>query len=174
MTTICQLHNATKEAQAHSTGSQVLQNTPRVPRALQGALLCSCLREFCNTLGQLASLLAKSAADSLIVCRWCWTAALCTHCCKPSELNVLLPQLSLTVWPHDVVSAIPLVLKCNIFCCCSLKEATDLIAGLLGGQVRLFTTRCAMHELKTLGKDYAGVLKLHHLVSSAGILLGLH
>ena len=46
------------------------------------------------------------------------------------------------------------------FCCCSLKEATDLIAGLLGGQVRLFTTQCAMHELKTLGKDYAGVLKL--------------
>ncbi|KAL0030147.1 hypothetical protein WJX79_010990 [Trebouxia sp. C0005] len=41
----------------------------------------------------------------------------------------------------------------------NLKEATDLIAGLLGGQVRLFTTQCAMHELKTLGKDYADTYK---------------
>ena len=39
---------------------------------------------------------------------------------------------------------------------CSLKEATDLVAGLLGGQVRLFTTQCVMHEIKALGKDYEG------------------
>ena len=79
------LDNATKETQAHSTGSQVLQNTPRVPRALQGALLRSCWCEFCNTLSRLASLLTSAAADSLVECRWCWTAALCTHCCRPSE-----------------------------------------------------------------------------------------
>ena len=42
-------------------------------------------------------------------------------------------------------------------CPCSLKEATDLVAGLLGGQVRLFTTQCVMHEIKALGHDYAGV-----------------
>ena len=41
---------------------------------------------------------------------------------------------------------------------CSLKEVTDLTAGLLGGQVRLFTTQCVMHEIKTLGKEYKGVL----------------
>ena len=39
---------------------------------------------------------------------------------------------------------------------CSLKEVTDLTAGLLGGQVRLFTTQCIMHEIKGLGKDYKG------------------
>ena len=42
-------------------------------------------------------------------------------------------------------------------CPCSLKEATDLVAGLLGGQVRLFTTQCVMHEIKALGQEYAGV-----------------
>lgn len=41
---------------------------------------------------------------------------------------------------------------------CSLKEVTDLTAGLLGGQVRLFTTQCVMHEIKALGKEYKGVL----------------
>lgn len=41
---------------------------------------------------------------------------------------------------------------------CSLKEVTDLTAGLLGGQVRLFTTQCVMHEIKALGKEYKGML----------------
>lgn len=41
---------------------------------------------------------------------------------------------------------------------CSLKEVTDLTAGLLGGQVRLFTTQCVMNEIKALGKEYKGVL----------------
>ena len=31
----------------------------------------------------------------------------------------------------------------------------------------MFTTRCAMHELKTLGKDYAGVLKSSCITWSA-------
>lgn len=41
----------------------------------------------------------------------------------------------------------------------NLKEATDLVAGLLGGQVRLFTTQCVMHEIKALGKDYEETYK---------------
>ncbi|KAL3159300.1 hypothetical protein ABBQ32_011256 [Trebouxia sp. C0010 RCD-2024] len=36
----------------------------------------------------------------------------------------------------------------------NLKAVTDLTAGLLGGQVRLFTTQCVMHEIKALGKEY--------------------
>lgn len=44
----------------------------------------------------------------------------------------------------------------NLNYCCSLKEATDLVAGLLGGTVRLFTTQCVMQEIKALGSDYAG------------------
>ena len=38
----------------------------------------------------------------------------------------------------------------------SLKEVTQLIGSLLGGQVRLFTTRCCQQELKALGADFSG------------------
>ena len=37
-----------------------------------------------------------------------------------------------------------------------MKEVTQLIGGLLGGQVRLFTTRCCQQELKALGADFSG------------------
>ena len=39
---------------------------------------------------------------------------------------------------------------------CSMKEVTQLIGSLLGGQVRLFTTRCCQQELKALGADFSG------------------
>eukprot|EP00891_Asterochloris_glomerata_P003825 jgi/Astpho2/3825/Aster-x0178 len=38
----------------------------------------------------------------------------------------------------------------------NLKEVTQLIGSLLGGQVRLFTTRCCQQELKALGADFSG------------------
>ena len=38
----------------------------------------------------------------------------------------------------------------------SMKEVTQLIGSLLGGQVRLFTTRCCQQELKALGADFSG------------------
>lgn len=39
---------------------------------------------------------------------------------------------------------------------CRKGESKDLIARLLGDQVKCYTTPCVQHELKKLGKDVAG------------------
>ena len=40
--------------------------------------------------------------------------------------------------------------------CFRRGTCADLLPKLLGGPVRLFTTKCVMHELRGLGKEYAG------------------
>lgn len=36
-------------------------------------------------------------------------------------------------------------------------DCMDLISGVLGDKSRVFTTKCCMHELSTLGAEQAGV-----------------
>jgi U3 small nucleolar RNA-associated protein 23 len=40
-----------------------------------------------------------------------------------------------------------------------MTEASELTGKLLGASVRLFTTRCVMHEVKSLGTEYADTYK---------------
>lgn len=40
---------------------------------------------------------------------------------------------------------------------CRRGDAKDLLTKLLGDPVKIFTTKCVMHELRKLGKEMAGV-----------------
>lgn len=49
---------------------------------------------------------------------------------------------------------------CNLRAICRRGEAKDLLAKLLGDQVKVFTTKCVMHELRSLGGEFAGAARL--------------
>ena len=74
---------------------------------------------------------------------------LCMPCWSPSKTLCTAFVQSLPFWQHICKGFQSVSLR-------SMKEVTQLIGSLLGGQVRLFTTRCCQQELKALGADFSG------------------